>query len=140
MFLGARGNYNFDLSINLRDGGHHSGNWGGLLANPGILLAHALATITDARGKVQIKEWLPNGIPHAVRNAVHNLVIDGGDDAPEIDPNWGEPGFTAGEKVYAWNSFEILAFKTGNPDNPVNAIPPTATAHCQIRWTVGVDP
>ena len=140
MFLGARGNYNFDLSINLREGGHHSGNWGGLLANPGILLAHALATITDAKGKVQIKEWLPSGIPDSVRNAVHNLVIDGGDDAPEIDPNWGEPGFTAGEKVYAWNSFEVLAFKTGNPDNPVNAIPPTATAHCQIRWTVGVDP
>jgi len=31
---------NFDLSVELRDGGHHSGNWGGLLANPGIILAH----------------------------------------------------------------------------------------------------
>jgi len=34
----------------------------------------------------------------------------------------------------------VLAFRTGNPDHPVNAIPPTATAHCQIRYTVDTDP
>ena len=46
IFLGARGAMNFDLIVELREGGHHSGNWGGLLANPGVILAHALATIT----------------------------------------------------------------------------------------------
>ena len=35
LFLGSRGAFNFDLTVDLRDGGHHSGNWGGLLANPG---------------------------------------------------------------------------------------------------------
>lgn len=35
VFLGSRGLVNFKLSLNLRDGGHHSGNWGGLLRNPG---------------------------------------------------------------------------------------------------------
>nr|MDJ0982919.1 M20 peptidase family dipeptidase [Kiloniellales bacterium] len=33
-----------------------------------------------------------------------------------------------------------LAFKTGNPDNPVNAIPPRATAHCHLRYVVPSDP
>jgi acetylornithine deacetylase/succinyl-diaminopimelate desuccinylase-like protein len=140
IFLGARGAMNFDLSVELREGGHHSGNWGGLLANPGVILAHAIASIIDAKGKVLVREWLPPGIPDSVRHAVHNLVIDGGEGAPEIDSDWGEPGFTAGEKVFAWNTFEVLAFRTGNPDNPVNAIPPMANAHCQIRFTVGVDP
>ena len=28
----------------------------------------------------------------------------------------------------------------GNPDKPVNAIPPRASAHCQLRYVVGVDP
>src|SRR5947209_19706764 len=42
IFLGARGAMNFDLIVDLREGGHHSGNWGGLLANPGVILAHAL--------------------------------------------------------------------------------------------------
>ncbi|MBL4720858.1 MAG: M20 family metallopeptidase [Alphaproteobacteria bacterium] len=140
IFLGARGNYNFTMTVDLRDGGHHSGNWGGLLSNPGVILAHAIASLTSATGELYVPEWRPDGIPDAVRNAVHNLVIDGGADAPEIDPDWGEPGLTGPEKVFAWNSFEVLAFKTGNPEHPVNAIPPSAFAHCQIRFTVGVDP
>ncbi|MDA0225087.1 MAG: M20 peptidase family dipeptidase, partial [Proteobacteria bacterium] len=32
------------------------------------------------------------------------------------------------------------AFRTGDPDRPVNAIPPRANAHCQLRYVVGVDP
>ncbi|MFT6581187.1 MAG: M20 family metallopeptidase [Alphaproteobacteria bacterium] len=140
IFLGARGNYNFTMTVDLRDGGHHSGNWGGLLSNPGVILAHAIASLTSATGEMYVPEWRPEGIPDSVRNAVHNLVIDGGEDAPEIDPDWGEPGLTGPEKVFAWNCFEVLAFKTGNPEHPVNAIPPSAFAHCQIRFTVGVDP
>jgi len=140
IFLGARGAMNFDLVVDLREGGHHSGNWGGLLANPGIILAHALATITSDKGAIRIKEWVPTHMPNSVRVALADCTVDGGDDAPEIDPDWGEPGLTPSEKVFGWCSFEILAFTTGNPDNPVNAIPPKATATCQIRFVVGVDP
>src|SRR5437763_10102148 len=50
IYLGTRGALNFHLTVELRKGAHHSGNWGGLLANPGIVLAHAIASITDARG------------------------------------------------------------------------------------------
>ena len=50
IFLGSRGVFNFDLSVSLRDGAHHSGNWGGLLANPGTILANAIAALVDARG------------------------------------------------------------------------------------------
>ena len=66
--------------------------------------------------------------------------MGGGDDAPAIDPGWGEPGLTPAERVFGWSSFEVLAFKTGNPDAPVNAIPPRAHAHCQIRYVVGTRP
>lgn len=140
LFLGARGALNFDLICDLRDGGHHSGNWGGLLANPGIILAHAISSIVTDKGQVILADWLPPGIPDAVRDAVDGLEVDGGEDGPQIDPHWGEPGLTAAEKVYCWNSFEVLAFETGNPSRPVNAIPPTAHAHCQLRFTVGRDP
>ena len=33
----------------------------------------------------------------------------------------------------------MLAFKTGNPEAPVNAIPGHASAHCQVRYVVGSD-
>src|SRR5271169_2993973 len=66
IFLGARGAMNFDLVCDLREGGHHSGNWGGLLANPGVIMAHALATITDARGQIQVPEWRPKTLTNSV--------------------------------------------------------------------------
>lgn len=137
--LGNRGCLNFDLEIIARDGGHHSGNWGGLLANPGIMLAHAIATITDANGKIQVDGWSPGPMSNSVREALNGVNRDGGADAPTIDENWGEPGLTSAEKVYAWNSFEVLSFVTGNPSNPVNAIPPRARANCQLRFVVGTD-
>ena len=140
IFLGARGAMNFDLVVDLREGGHHSGNWGGLLANPGIILAHALASITSDKGAIKIPEWKPSHMSNSVRMALADCTIEGGEDAPEIDPDWGEPGLTPSEKVFGWCSFEVLAFATGNPENPVNAIPPAAKATCQIRFVVGVEP
>jgi acetylornithine deacetylase/succinyl-diaminopimelate desuccinylase-like protein len=140
LFMGSRGALNFDLTVNLREGGHHSGNWGGLLANPGIILAHALASLVSRDGKVLARDLVPRAIPNSVRVALADCRIEGGADAPSIDAWWGEPGLTAAEKVFGWNTFEVLAFRTGNPENPVNAIPPRASAHCQIRYTVDTDP
>jgi acetylornithine deacetylase/succinyl-diaminopimelate desuccinylase-like protein len=140
VFLGSRGALNMDLVVELREGGHHSGNWGGLLANPGIILAHALAAITGPRGEIQVKAWRPDSLTPAVREALAGLEVDGGADGPKVDADWGEPDLTPAERVFGWSSFEVLAFTAGNPDKPVNAIPPRASAHCQLRYVVGVDP
>jgi acetylornithine deacetylase/succinyl-diaminopimelate desuccinylase-like protein len=140
VFLGTRGALNMDLVVDLRAGGHHSGNWGGLLANPGILLAHALATITGPRGEIKVKEWRPDTLTPSVREALAGLEIDGGEGGPQVDRDWGEPDLTPAERVFGWSSFEVLAFTAGNPDKPVNAIPPCASAHVQLRYVVGVDP
>lgn len=136
--LGNRGCCNFTLSVDLRAGGHHSGNWGGLLANPGIILAHAIASITDAHGRIQVEGWRPE-IPSHVREVLAGIDREGGPNAPTIDDSWGEPGLSRIEKVSAFNSFEVLAFETGNPQRPVNAVPPSARAVCQLRYVVGTD-
>ncbi len=114
-----------DFSVELREGAHHSGNWGGLLANPGVILAHALASIVTREGKVLVPDILPAAIPDSVRKALADCAVEPGADEPAVDDWWGEPGFTRAEKVYGWHTFEVLAFRTGNPDNPVNAIPGT---------------
>jgi acetylornithine deacetylase/succinyl-diaminopimelate desuccinylase-like protein len=138
IFGGTRGALNFDMIVDLRAGGHHSGNWGGILANPGVILANAIASIIDAKGKVLARDILPRSVPNSVRAALADCVVEGGPDGPGIDAWWGEPGLSVPEKVFAWNTFEVLAFRTGNPENPVNAVPPKASAHCQIRFTVDV--
>ena len=140
IFMGTRGALNFDLTVDFREGGHHSGNWGGLLANPGVVLCHAIASIIDAKGHVLAREILPERIPDSVRRALTDIVVDPGPDGPEINTWWGERGLSVPEKVFAWNTFEVLAMSTGNPERPVNAVPPRAKAHCQIRFTVDKDP
>ncbi|MDQ4060647.1 MAG: M20 peptidase family dipeptidase, partial [Pseudomonadota bacterium] len=109
-------------------------------ANPGVILAHALATIISAEGLIRVPELKPRAIPLSVRRALDGIAIEPGEDGPPIEAWWGEPGLSPAEKVFGWNSFEVLSFVTGNPDNPVNAVPPRATAHCQIRYTVDTDP
>ena len=140
IFLGSRGALNFDLTCRLRDGAHHSGNWGGLLANPAIVLAQALATITDRRGRILIDEWVPERLLPEVEALTGELALEPEPGDPAIDADWGEPGLSPPEKVYAWSSFEILAMTAGRPAAPVNAIPGEARAHCQLRFVKDIDP
>ena len=139
LFLGSRGVVNFDLSVDLRTGAHHSGNWGGLLRNPGTVLANAMATLVDKRGTILVEGLRPPPIPDAVRRSLQDLKVGDGANDPAIDHGWGEPGLTNEERLFGWNTLEVLAFKTGDPDQPLNAIPPSARATMQFRFVVGTE-
>jgi acetylornithine deacetylase/succinyl-diaminopimelate desuccinylase-like protein len=139
LFLGTRGVANFDLSLKLRAGAHHSGNWGGLLRNPGTVMASAIASLVDGHGRILVPGLRPPPIPANVRAALAGLQVGGGPGDPAIDADWGEADQTAIERVLAWNALEVLAMRTGNPDFPVNAIPAHAQAHLQLRFVVGTD-
>ena len=138
---GTRGTFHFDLVLNFRPGGVHSGHWGGLTRDPAIRLSHALGAIMDENGKILVRDWLPqNGVPASVRQVLAGCPVGGGGESATIDDGWGEPGLTSAEKIYGWNSFIVLAMISGRPDNPVNAVAPNARANCQIRYTVDTDP
>lgn len=139
VFLGSRGVANFTLSLKLRDGAHHSGNWGGLLRNPGTVLANAIASMVDTRGRILVDALRPPPIPANVRAALAGLRFGGDPGDPEVDADWGEPGLTPAERVIAWNTLEVLAMVTGNPEHPVNAIPASARATMHMRFVVGTD-
>ncbi len=139
IFGGSRGVFNFDISVELRGSGHHSGNWGGLLANPGILLSHAIASMIDKNGKILIPELNNKPIPQKIRDALLELEIPE-TTHPKIDKFWGGTDKCSAEKVYGQNSFDVLAFECGNTKAPVHAIPPKAWARCHIRFTKDYDP
>jgi acetylornithine deacetylase/succinyl-diaminopimelate desuccinylase-like protein len=139
VFLGARGGLNFDLWIDAREGGHHSGNWGGLISNPAIELAHAIACLVGPTGQIRVPEFVPSHIPDSVKRALADIEVTSNDGGPLLEPWWGEPGLTLAEKVFGWCNLEVLAFEAGNPKEPVNAIPPRAWARMQLRFVVGVD-
>lgn len=137
VFLGSRGVANFELVLREREGGHHSGNWGGLLRNPGTVLANAIASLVDARGAILVQGLRPPPMPAAVRAALADIDVGGGPGDPEVDRHWGEPGLSPAERVFGWNALEVLAYGCGNAAQPVNAIPPAARATLQLRFVVG---
>ncbi len=139
MALGCRGAVNFDLVVDLREGGHHSGNWGGLIANPGFILAHALASIVDPQGQLLVPELKAPPMSKAVKDALADIEIDAGDKGPQVDDWWGEQELRPAERVYGANTFNILTYWTGTPGRPVNAIPPKAVANCQLRFIAGTN-
>lgn len=138
IFTGARGGLTFDLVADLRVGAHHSGNFGGLIADPAILLAQAIAVITDVNGALRIPEWRPTSLTPRIREVIAALPpVEAGF---ALDPDWGEPGLSPQERVFGWNSFAVLAMTAGRPEAPVNAIAGSARATCQLRYVVGTEP
>lgn len=135
--LGARGVCNLDLVVNLREGTHHSGHWSGLLADPSILLAHALAAILSREGEILVPGWTPEAIPPAVRQACSTLKLEE-QDHPRTEPWWGERGLSRAERIFAWTGICVLAMVSGRPEAPIHAVQGEARARISIRHTTDV--
>ncbi|HWD05271.1 MAG TPA: M20 family metallopeptidase [Amycolatopsis sp.] len=139
LYLGSRGVTQFTLTVDVRQRDHHSGNWGGVLRNAATTLAAAIASLVDGRGRILAPGLRPPALPDSVRAALKTVPVGGGDSDPLIDDDWGEPGLTPAERLFGWNTVEVLAFLAGEPSSPVNAIPGRAQATLQLRSVVGTD-
>ena len=137
IFLGCRGGIRIHLDVNLREGGHHSGNWGGVLANPATILANAIASLVDNHGRMKLDALKPPRLTNQIRAYLADVEIKPMADEPALADNWGEEGLSAAERLYAWNTLEVLAMSSGNIDKPANAIPGHARAVLQLRFVVG---
>jgi len=137
LFLGCRGGIRIHLDVNLREGGHHSGNWGGVLANPATILANAIASLVDHQGRLQLDALKPPSLTNQIRAALADVEVKPMADEPALSENWGEEGLSAAERLYAWNTLEVLAMSSGNIEKPANAIPGQASAVLQLRFVVG---
>jgi acetylornithine deacetylase/succinyl-diaminopimelate desuccinylase-like protein len=137
LFLGCRGGIRVHLDVALREGGHHSGNWGGVLANPATILANAIASLVDGHGRLQLEQLKPPRLSNQIRAALADVEVKPTADEPALSDNWGEDGLSAAERLYAWNTLEVLAMSSGNIEKPANAIPGRASAVLQLRFVVG---
>jgi acetylornithine deacetylase/succinyl-diaminopimelate desuccinylase-like protein len=137
IFLGCRGGLRIHLDVELREGAHHSGNWGGVLANPATLLANAIASLVDAQGRLLLDDLKPPPMSNRVRAMLADVKVEPMPDEPVLSANWGEEGLSPAERLYGWNTLEVLAISAGNVKNPANAIPGEAHAVLQLRFVVG---
>ncbi|MBO1080889.1 M20 family metallopeptidase [Roseomonas haemaphysalidis] len=139
IFLGSRGAFNVGLELRARERAYHSGNWGGVILNPATVLSHAIASMVDARGRLLVDGLLPPPMPNSVRAALAPLRVGGGETDPAVDEDWGAEGLTPAERLFGWNTLEVLAIGAGNAEAPMNAVPPVARATVQLRYVVGTD-
>jgi len=137
VFLGCRGGIRIHLDVNLREGGHHSGNWGGVLANPATILCNAIACLVDGHGRLRLEALKPPRLTHQIRSLLADVEIKPLPEEPVLSENWGEQGLSPAERLYAGNTLEVLAISAGNIDKPANAIPGHARAVLQLRFVVG---
>ncbi len=134
LFLGSRGIVNFTLSLNSRDRAFHSGNWGGVLTNPAVVISNAVASLVDKQGRILVKGLRPTELGDDIREALTSVEIGGDAEDPTTDATWGEPGLSEAERLMGWNAIEVLAMGSGSIERPVGAIPPKAVAYCQLRF------
>lgn len=139
LFLGSRGVVQLKLALNTGNGGRHSGNWGGIITNPAVVLCNAIATLLSTQGKILVDFFKAPAIPDEVSQLVRDLPVGGGDNDPAINPAWGETQLTDGERLYSANTLEILGLSSGRTDKPVGAIPESAEAILQLRFVKGTD-
>ena len=72
IYLGSRGAQHRSR-VNLREGAHHSGNWGGLLANPAVILSNAIANMVAREGRIKFDMLKPPADLERVRAALADV-------------------------------------------------------------------
>ncbi|WP_309559827.1 M20/M25/M40 family metallo-hydrolase [Rhizobium rhizogenes] len=140
LVLGLRGAMNFSLEVSVHSEAHHSGNWGGIISDPCIVLANALSAICSVSGVIQVPAWRPKTLADSDRQALAGCPFDPGETDDMPDDDWGEPDLTLWERLALWPSFSVLAVEHGNPRRPTNTIYPKSTAYCSIRFPASLDP
>jgi acetylornithine deacetylase/succinyl-diaminopimelate desuccinylase-like protein len=108
-----------------------------VLANPATILANAIATLVDGQGRLLLDELKPPRLSNQIRATLADVKIEPTADEPALAENWGEEGLSAAERLYAWNTLEVLAMSSGDVEKPANAIPGRAQAVLQLRFVVG---
>ena len=90
-----------------------------------------------SRGRMKLDALKPPRLTNQIRSYLADVEIKPTADEPALSENWGEEGLSAAERLYAWNTLEVLAMSSGNIDKPANAIPGHARAVLQLRFVVG---
>src|SRR3979411_1395768 len=111
--------------------------WGRFPPTPATILAGAIASLVDERGRLLLDELKPPPLTDDIRAALADVKIEPTSGEPALSSNWGEEGLSAAERLYAWNTLEVLAISAGNIKSPANAIPGQAQAVLQLRFVVG---
>lgn len=139
LFLGSRGVCQFRLILDTGNGSRHSGNWGGIITNPAIVMGHVLSSLVSPSGQLLADFLRPAPMSEAVSALVRDLPVGGESFDPQLNPAWGEPGLSVGEKLFGCNTLEVVGLSAGSTVKVIGAIPGRAELVCQLRFVAGTE-
>lgn len=140
--FGARGDVNVDLTVYAAKRPLHSGHYGNWSPNPAMMLAHLLASMKDADGRIVIDGWYSDVEPLGERE--RRAIAE----APQYDEELKKQlGLSRTEnagkslmELINVPSLNINGFASGDVGELArNVIPTTATAVLDLRLVEGND-
>jgi len=140
--FGARGDAHVEITVYGPRHGLHSGHYGNWAPNPAMMLAHLLAAMKDANGRVLIPHFY-DGIAPLSPIEKEALAQAPKNDKMLMDAFWlghveseGKPLLESINEP----SLNINGFASGQTGaHAANVVPPTAVADLDLRLVVGID-
>jgi len=143
LFFGVRGISSLEITLYGPNTSVHSGHYGNWIPNPGIRLAHLLASMRDPDGNVKIRGWYDSCVPlskseieaiKAIPSYERQIMANYGFAQPES--KW--ESLMMAIQYPALNLNGLTSGWTGAQQRTI--VPPTATAGLDIRLVKGNDP
>jgi acetylornithine deacetylase/succinyl-diaminopimelate desuccinylase-like protein len=143
LFFGVRGITTLEITLYGPNTSVHSGHYGNWIPNPGIRLAHLLASMRDTEGNVKIPGWYDTCVPltdlemeaiKAIPSYEQQIMANYGFARPET----GWKSLMMAVQYPALNLNGMGCGWTGAQQRTI--IPPKATAALDIRLVEGNDP
>jgi acetylornithine deacetylase/succinyl-diaminopimelate desuccinylase-like protein len=132
---GLRGLSYFQVDVRGTSRDLHSGTFGGAVINPAFALAHIIASLKDAKGRIRIPGFYDNvrkltsGERRAFRKLPHSdTKLRKSIGAKQL---FGEPGYTALERVWARPTLEVNGIWGGFMGEGAKTVIP-AEAHAKV--------
>ncbi len=143
LFFGVRGITSLEITLYGPNTSVHSGHYGNWIPNPGIRLAHLLASMRDPDSNVKIRGWYDSCLPlseseieavKAIPSYERQIMLNYGFAQPES--KW--ESLMMAIQYPALNLNGLKSGWTGAQQRTI--VPPTATASLDIRLVKGNDP
>lgn len=143
LFFGARGITSMEITVYGPNTSVHSGHYGNWVPNPAVRLSHLLASMRDTDGKVKIKGYYDSVIPlsEAEKEALESIPSY----EEEIKKNYGfsqpEQNWDSLLEAIQYPALNVSGIQSGWVGGQARTIiPPSATAHLDIRMVKGNEP
>jgi len=142
--VGSRGLAGVELTVTGANADVHSGVFGGAVANPLMALARILSSMQDEDGRVLVEGFF-EGVEEpsrALREAVAAVPEEAaGPDALGLTEWWGDPAYTAAERMVIRPTLEVNGMWGGYQGGGIKTVLPSeAHAKLTCRLVVGQDP